>query len=73
MLDLDKKHVEYLMGFFAPPPPYSLASGSQEARVAKGGTAGAGAGAGAGAHKPSNRLPAGTLTDAVSFVISTDL
>ncbi|XP_034455915.1 ephrin-A1a isoform X2 [Hippoglossus hippoglossus] len=34
------------------------ADGSQEARVAKGGTGGATVGAGGGVHNPSNRLPA---------------
>ncbi|XP_041663977.1 ephrin-A1a isoform X1 [Cheilinus undulatus] len=34
------------------------ADGSQEARVAKGGTGGTGVGAEGGAHNPSNRLPA---------------
>lgn len=33
--------------------------GSQEARVAKGGTGGTAVGAGGGVHNPSNRLPAG--------------
>lgn len=53
--------------------PPSLPSGSQEARVAEGGTGGAAVGAGGGAHNPSNRLPAGTLTNPVPFVISPDL
>lgn len=49
------------LGAFFPTPP--LPSGSQEARVSKGGTGGAEVGAGGGAHNPSNRLPAGTLTN----------
>lgn len=47
--------------------------GSQEARVAKGGTGGAGVGAGGGVHNPSNRLPAGKLTNPASFLIIPDL
>lgn len=54
-------------------PSSTLPSGSQEARVAKGGTGGAGVGAGGGAHNPSNRLPPGTWTNPMSFVITTDL
>lgn len=48
-------------------------SGSQEARVAKGGTSGAAVGAEGGVHNPSNRLPAGMLTNPVSFLIIPDL
>ncbi|KAI4817825.1 hypothetical protein KUCAC02_011199 [Chaenocephalus aceratus] len=36
--------------------------GSQEARVAKGGTGGAAVGAGGGVHNPTNRLPAVTAS-----------
>lgn len=54
---------------------FFLFLGSQEARVAKGGTGGTGGGAGGGGgvHNPSNRLPAGMLTSPVSFLISPDL
>ncbi len=37
--------------------------------MAKGGTGGTGVGAGGGAHNPSNRLPAGMLTNPVSLLI----
>ena len=46
----------------------SFPPGSQEARVAKGGTGGAGVGAGGGVHNPSNRLPAGMLTNPAFFL-----
>lgn len=46
--------------------------GSQEARVAKGGTGGAGVGAGGGVHNPSNRLPAGMQLNPVSYLIIPD-
>lgn len=41
--------------------------------MAKGGTGGAGVGAEGGVHNPSNRLPAGMLTNPVSFLIIPDL
>lgn len=52
---------------------FLLFSGSQEARVAKGGTGGATVGAEGGVHNPSNGLPAGMLTNLLSFLIIPDL
>lgn len=41
--------------------------------MATGGTGGARVGAGGGVHNPSNRLPAGILTNPVSSLIIPDL